>query len=141
MTFTRETDYALRLVLAFSALDPGEYDTAQQVSAAQGIPYRFLLRVLKKLKKAGIVASRQGSDGGYRLARSSGTISLWDVIEAIEGGIDICRCLGDISFCNAGKAPECVIHRTMRSVQDNLISDLKSFTFDDLRGAPPRGEP
>lgn len=132
MRLTQETDYALRLVLAFSMLEPGSYLTARDISETQKIPFRFLLRVMKKLKRAGIITSRQGIDGGYRLARPRREISLRDVIEAVEGGIHISRCLKSTDLCNAGYAPVCKVHRALGAIQENLLHALKAFNFDNL---------
>lgn len=135
MKFTQETDYAFRIVQTFAKADSDEYLTAAEMSEREKIPYRFLLRVLRKLKRAGIVRSRQGIDGGYRLGRPAGDITLLDVIEAVEGEIQINRCLKDMSFCNGGFASECQVHRTLMAVQENLLRDLKRRTFADLTGA------
>lgn len=130
MRLTQETDYALRLVLTFSELTPGEYLTAKDISESQNIPYRFLLRVIRKLKKADILASRQGVDGGYRLARPRREISLLDVIKAIEGEIKITRCLKSTALCNAGYAPECKVHRALGQIQEKLMHELRMANFE-----------
>lgn len=132
MRLTQETDYALRLVLAFSQLQAGEFLTAKDISESQNIPYRFLLRMMKKLKSAGIIISRQGVDGGYRLARPRGEISLLDVIEAVEGRINITRCLKDTLLCNAGYAPECRVHKALGGVQEKLLRELKALNFENI---------
>lgn len=136
MKFTQETDYAFRIVQSFAKAGTDGYFTAADMSDRENIPYRFLLRVLRKLKRAGIVTSRQGVDGGYRLGRPGGEISLRDVVEAVEGDIQINRCLKDVSFCNAGHAPECQVHRTLLAVQERFLRDLASRTFDNLEAAP-----
>ncbi|MDR1613361.1 MAG: Rrf2 family transcriptional regulator [Planctomycetota bacterium] len=136
MRFNQETDYALRMVLAFSRLDAGSFLTALEISDKNHIPYRFLLRVAKKLKKAGIVVSRQGPDGGFRLAKPAGDISYLDVIEAVEGEININRCLRDSSLCNAGNAPECAVHQSLRDIQDAFRRELRRKHFGG-QGARP----
>lgn len=132
MRLTQETDYALRLVLAFSQLQEGDFLTAKDISDSQRIPYRFLLRMMKKLKSAGIILSRQGVDGGYRLARPRGEISLHDVIEAVEGKMSITRCLKDTGLCNAGYAPQCKVHKALGGVQEKLLEELKALNFDNI---------
>lgn len=132
MKFTQETDYAFRVVSIFAARKDDGHLTANEMSALEYIPYRFLLRVLGKLKGAGIVESRQGIDGGYRLARPPETITLRDVVIAVEGEICINRCLKDASQCNAGRAPNCRVHRTLCAIQDRLLGDLDKYTFATL---------
>ena len=93
MRITQESDYALRVVLYFSSLNPGTKVSANIVAEDQNIPLRFLLKLLQKLKKADIVESFMGVNGGYALKREPKDISLKDVIEAIEGPIHLNRCL------------------------------------------------
>ena len=132
MKLTQETDYALRLVFAFAQLEPGCYLTAREIADSQHIPYRFLLRVITKLKKEGIIASRQGVDGGYRLGRPRAEISLKNVIEAIDGPIHINRCLKSTSLCNGDFAAVCRVHKALASVQENLLQDLRSRNFETI---------
>lgn len=129
MRLNQETDYAFRMVQAFSRLAPGTFLTAYEIAEENKIPYRFLLRVAKKLKRAGIALSRQGPDGGFRLARPARDISYLEVIEAIEGEININRCLRDTTLCNAGNAPECQVHKTLRGVQDKFRKELQKKHF------------
>lgn len=136
MRFTQETDYAFRIVQTIAKANPDGYLTAAEMADNEKIPYRFLLRVLRKLKRAGIVASRQGIDGGYRLGRPAGDITLLDVVEAVEGEIRINRCLKDVSLCNGGFAHECQVHQTLLAVQERLLEDLKGYTFANLEACP-----
>jgi Rrf2 family protein len=57
------------------------------IAQAQGIPERFLLKVLKPLASARILYSVKGPNGGYRLARPSSQVSLLEIVEAVDGPI------------------------------------------------------
>lgn len=138
MNITQETDYAFRLINAFATMDPGIYLTARCIAEKESIPFRFLLRVMGKLKRAKIIASRQGIDGGYRLAKPAGEISFRSVIEAVEGGVDIARCLQNPGFCNAGRAPQCRVHKALSVIQQNLLQDLDSYTFANMDKMEPK---
>lgn len=86
MRLTAKADYALRAVaeLAGSAGEESSR-TREQIALAQRIPAAFLVRILADLRRAGIVRSQRGKEGGYRLARDPADISLADVIRAVEG--------------------------------------------------------
>src|SRR4051812_29603428 len=86
MRISAKTDYAIRAVveMAASARD-GHLVKAESVADAQNIPLRFLLSTLNELRHAGIVDSRRGADGGYRLAKAADLITVADVIRAIDG--------------------------------------------------------
>jgi Rrf2 family protein len=76
---------------------------ARKTAQAQGIPDKFLVKVLGSLTKAGLLQSRKGPGGGYRLARSPAQISLLDIIEAVDGPIR-----GDVPVLRAEKASDLV---------------------------------
>src|ERR671921_839420 len=70
MRISAKTDYAIRAVIEMAAAGgDGRLVKAEAVAEAQEIPLRFLLSILNELRHAGIVDSRRGADGGYRLAK------------------------------------------------------------------------
>jgi Rrf2 family protein len=90
MRITAKVDYAVRaavLLAAAQAEAGGERGTMKgdAVAQAQGIPLRFLEAILAELRRAGIVGSQRGADGGYWLARPGDEVSVADVIRAVEG--------------------------------------------------------
>jgi Rrf2 family protein len=76
-------DYALRATAELAAADAPR--TVEQLSAAQRIPNKYLESILGELRRGGLLRSQRGPDGGYRLARSAGEISIADVIRALDG--------------------------------------------------------
>lgn len=86
MRISAKTDYAIRAAVEMATRSPnGELVKAEAVAEAQHIPPRFLLTILSELRRAGLVVSRRGQDGGYRLARPADETSLADIIRAIDG--------------------------------------------------------
>jgi Rrf2 family protein len=132
MRITQEADYGFRVVLYLSKLGYGEKIEAKSISKDQGIPLRFLLKLLRKLTKSGIIKSYRGVNGGYSLNRVPEEISLKDIIEAIDGPIYINRCLSDPSNCNIDHASYCLVNRALSKIQDNLIHDLERINFKDI---------
>ena len=84
MRISARADYAVRSVIEIAARDP-ELVKSDQIAAAQDIPAKFLEQILSDLRRAGLVSSRRGADGGYLLARPAAQISLADVIRAVDG--------------------------------------------------------
>jgi Rrf2 family protein len=80
-----KTDYALRAVVELAAADGDAPVKGERLATGQAIPLRFLENILLQLRHAGLVESRRGADGGYRLARPAEEIALADVIRAIDG--------------------------------------------------------
>jgi Rrf2 family protein len=80
-----KTDYALRAALELAAAPDEKPVKGERIATAQAIPLRFLENILMQLRHAGLVDSRRGADGGYRLARPAAEVTLADVIRAIDG--------------------------------------------------------
>jgi Rrf2 family protein len=90
MKVTAKADYAVRAVLELGAAGD-EVRTANEVADAQGIPRNFLDNILSDLRRAGIVVTKRGPEGGSRLARPAKDIALADVMRAIEGPLAAVR--------------------------------------------------
>jgi Rrf2 family protein len=78
-------DYAIRAALELAAAEDAKPVKGERIATAQAIPLRFLENILMQLRHAGLVESRRGAEGGYRLARPAGEVTLADVIRAIDG--------------------------------------------------------
>ncbi|AJD30486.1 Rrf2 family transcriptional regulator [Clostridium sporogenes] len=132
MKITQEADYALRVILHLSKLGYGEKVEARIISEKEELPLRFLLKLLRKLTKSGIVVSFRGVKGGYALNKQPKDINLKDVIEAIDGPICINRCIYNPEYCNAGKNGNCEIHRALCKIQGKLVSELEAVNFQEI---------
>lgn len=86
MKVTRRADAALRAAigLAAPALPPGAVVSVPELARRSGVPAPFLQQILISLRRAGVVASRGGRRGGYRLARPAAEISVGDVLRGVQ---------------------------------------------------------
>ncbi len=87
MKLTRAGEYALHALAYLAATEPEHAVPSHIMAEAQGIPERFLLKVLKPLVSAGVLRSVKGPHGGYRLAKRPAQITMLEIIEAVEGPI------------------------------------------------------
>jgi Rrf2 family protein len=126
-----KVDYAMRALVELAAGDDrGRPVTAERLADAQGIPQKFLQNILLELRRAGIVASHRGPDGGHALARPADQITVADVIRAVDGP------LGSV----AGHAPEDMEYHgsTMRlrdtwvAVRASVRGVLEGITLADI---------
>jgi Rrf2 family protein len=86
MRISAKAEYACLAALALARLRPGDPPARiHDISEEHGIPERYLVQILLQMKGSGLVASTRGALGGYRLARPAESISLADVLGAIEG--------------------------------------------------------
>jgi Rrf2 family protein len=84
MRLSARADYALRAAIEIATVSDSHV-TAEQVARAQQIPVKFLETILTQLRRAGLVRSQRGPDGGFWLARPADEITLADIIRAIDG--------------------------------------------------------
>ncbi|AXL93201.1 transcriptional regulator [Streptomyces sp. CB09001] len=87
MRISARADYAVRAVLELAVRQDGCPVKAEDVAAVQDIPHKFLEGILGDLRRGGVVESRRGGGGGYRLARGASEITVADVIRAVDGPI------------------------------------------------------
>jgi Rrf2 family protein len=129
MRVSAKVDYALRALAELAAAPPGPV-TAERLAAAQEIPLNFLENILVELRRAEIVSSRRGADGGYRLAKPAAEVSLADVIRAVEGPIATVRGSRpeDVSYTGAAARLQDVwieLRTQMRAVlEETSLADL-----------------
>lgn len=86
MTISARVDYACRALLELAShYETGQPVPLRQISSNHNLPAQFLAQILQQLKSVGLIHSTRGAAGGYQLARPPSSISLWEVVVAIEG--------------------------------------------------------
>lgn len=144
---TRKTDYALvaLAVLAKEAAGEGQPLSARQIAQRHDLPQALLMNVLKDLHKAGVVCSRRGAGGGYLLCRQPEQISLLQIIEGIEGPVNVALCCEDPdSEGDPASEPcpscrvlaTCPITSPMQRVNELTRRFLSQLTLKDLTHQP-----
>lgn len=135
MRITREVDYAFR-ICGFLAANDGDVVGAPVIAQEQCVPERFTLRILRKLNLAGITEAKRGASGGYKLKKPKEEITLYDIIEAVDGPIVVNRCLYvDEPYCNKntdGNFSKCKFHNRLSIIQYNVIQMFKDSTLDEF---------
>jgi Rrf2 family protein len=124
-----KVDYALRAASELAAAADGPVK-GERIAQAQGIPVKFLENILLELRRAGLVQSQRGAEGGYWLARPPVEIRLADVIRAVEGPIANVRGAPPETAVYAGPA-EC-LREVWIAVRANLRAVLEQVTLADL---------
>jgi Rrf2 family protein len=85
MRVSAKSDYALRALIELASRKDGAPVSAEELGRAQEIPHGFLQAILADLRRAGVVMSQRGQSGGWRMAREPETVSVADVIRAVDG--------------------------------------------------------
>jgi Rrf2 family protein len=123
-----KVDYGIRALLALTAA--GEPQTADALAAEQGLPQRFLGAILADLRRAGLVASQRGAEGGYRLARPAETITAAEVIRALDGPLAEVRGLRPEAAAYEGAAEH--LQEVWVAVRASLRAVLETVTLADI---------
>jgi FeS assembly SUF system regulator len=130
------TDYAVVVLVRLSAEPASEasIQTSPSIAAATCVPEPTVAKVLKALSAAGLVLSQRGARGGYRLIRPLETISVADVIAAIDGPIALTACVdGALGGCEVRGV--CAVNGRWDLVNDAIRQSLMSITLADMRDA------
>ena len=89
MQIPRRVDYGVRAVIYLSVQDPEKCCSITEIAKQQGVPTKFLEKIIRDLLRYGLIKFKRGPRGGYALARSPEQISFSEVIQAIEGPIAV----------------------------------------------------
>jgi len=131
------TDYAVVVLVRLSADNEsgeGLVQTSPALACATGVPEPTVAKVLKALSTAGLVVSQRGARGGYRLQRPLETISVADVIGAIDGPIALTACVdGALGGCDVRGL--CAVKGRWDLVNDAIRQSLTGITLADMRDA------
>jgi len=130
LAIRKETDYAIRCVLYLSR-NTGNVILVDEIAESMQIPKSFLVKILQKLSKAGIIRSRAGGGGGHTLAKSSNSISIYDVLVATEGPVAMNRCAVNKNKCSF--TAKCIVHPVWITVKKDVERILQARTFDSFR--------
>jgi Rrf2 family protein len=128
-------EYALRALLVLGQHDDDSVMTIAKISEQQNIPKRFLEQILNDLKSAGIVQSRRGIAGGYRLARPPEEITIAAVVRHIEGALAPVSCVSERFYekCSCPDESRCAIRSVMKEIRDAVVKIAERVTVADLR--------
>jgi Rrf2 family protein len=131
MQIPRRVDYGLRAVIYLSDQQPGKCSSIAEIAKRQGMPKKFLEKIIQDLVRRELIKSKRGSTGGYMLARPAETISFCDVIEAIEGPISVNACMDHALGCD--QMSRCTMIGVWSEVQRSVTEVLSRTTIAALR--------
>src|SRR3954447_14590206 len=129
LKLTKKADYGL-IAMKHLAEHSARSLSAKEVAEAQRIPSELLAKILQKLVRAKLLVSLQGTNGGYRLARDSRTISAFDVIKAIEGPLFITSCVTHKGECE--QTSRCTVREPLQKVSLAIEEVLSKVTIFEL---------
>ncbi len=107
--------------------------TLKSVAQRENISEKYLEHLFANLKKAGLIHSVRGAQGGYRLARSPEEITLGDIIRVLEGPVSPTECVaGGIEAEKCERAQHCVMHLVWNNIREQINQVLDNYTLADI---------
>lgn len=129
MKHTNHADYALR-VLMYLRVAPGRRGSIAEIAAAYRISRNHLDKVVQRMGAAGLVQTSRGRGGGVRLVRDPTTITVGEVMRAMEDDFAVVECLGPARFCRV--AGVCGARSVFAKALDSYFAVLDGATLDDM---------
>jgi Rrf2 family protein len=126
---TAKVDYGVRAAIELAAAENPPVK-GEQLASRQGIPLKYLENILADLRRAGVVASQRGADGGYRLAAPADSLTVADIIRAVEGPLADVHGAPPETLDYAGPAK--TLQRVWIATRASLRTVLEEVTLADI---------
>ena len=129
LRLSKKSDYAL-IAMKHLAMRPDASSSAREISEAYDIPLELLAKVLQRLVRARLLASVQGTRGGYRLGRSAALISVADVIQSVDGPVTVTACSDTDHNCD--QYTKCSIRDPLWKIKNRILDSLNTVSVAEM---------
>ena len=130
MVISRASEYAIRSMVYMAGFPSDKIVSRQEICKTQDVTPAFLIKIMQPLIAHGLVKSHRGVSGGFSLGKAPEEISMWDIIEAVEGKILLNTCLVHEGFCPRDET--CKVHQVWQTAFTGLRDVLQSATLNTL---------
>lgn len=132
MRLSTRGHYGLKAMFDLAEHYGSEPIPLKTVAERQNISDNYLEQLIAVLRKAGLVKSVRGAQGGYILAREPGNITVGDIIRAMEGPIAPVDCVSEVEPTECDQAESCITRMVWARVRDSLAEVMDSITLADM---------
>lgn len=130
MRISTRSQYGLRAMIFLGKAN--KICPLKEISKKEGISFDYLEKIISKLEKARLVEAKKGVQGGYFLTQKPAKIKIGKVIRALEGEINLVKCIGKKEKYLCPREKKCSTKNFWKKIQDTLNSALDSLTLADL---------
>ncbi len=134
MRFSTRSQYGLRAMISLAKHYSRDCYSISEIAQKEDISQDYLERLMIKLKKAGLVESRRGIKGGYRLSKRPNKITVKEIIYALEGPIAPVGCVSKEAPSCCPKMKTCGSKKVWEKLRDGITNTLDSITLNELLG-------
>ena len=142
LRLSKKADYALIAMKHLAQKRDAVSSSAREIAEQYDIPIELMAKVLQRLVRTGLLTSQQGTRGGYALSRSSGTITVADVIQAIDGPFTVTSCSTEDSSCE--QYGKCSIRDPLWRIKERIVAALGTVSLAEMAAeadGPPQAQP
>jgi Rrf2 family protein len=135
LRLSKKADYALMAMKHLATHTDAASTSARAIAEEYNIPLELLAKVLQRLARSGLLASTQGTRGGYTLSKSAGGISVADIIQAIDGPLTVTACSTDDEQCE--QFNRCNVRDPLWRIKDRIIMALETVSLAEIASEVP----
>jgi Rrf2 family protein len=130
LQISRKIEYGLRAMIFLASVRPDQVVPFREIARRMEVPETFMAKILKTLVTRGLVRSTRGAHGGYALVRPARETSFLDVIEAVEGPMQVSLCGTHSGGCRASGS--CTMYGVWMEGQERMLEVFRAATLDKL---------
>ena len=130
LRLSKKADYALMAMKHLAEKGGAPSTSAREIAEQYDIPIELMAKVLQRLVRTGLLVSTQGTRGGYILSRAAATISVADVIQAIEGPFTVTACSTEKNDCE--QYGKCNIRDPLWQIRERIVAALGTVTIAEM---------
>jgi Rrf2 family protein len=135
LRLSKKADYALMAMKHLALKRDVSSTSAREIAEQYDIPIELMAKVLQRLVRIGLLASTQGTRGGYALGRPAAAITVADVIEAIDGPFTVTACSTEKNSCE--QYTKCSIRDPLWQIRERIVEALGTVTIAEIAVEPP----
>lgn len=132
MKFSTKTTYGLRAIICLAQNSSQDSISLSLIAKEENISLKYLERLFSLLKRASLIQSEKGASGGYKLAKKYDEISVYEIIEALEGKIAPFHCLEENSKIYCSSKCNCQANIALGKIQGSIDQTLKKIKLSQL---------
>ena len=129
--FSKKCEYGLQAVLYLAVLEENYICSSEEISNKLSIPKEFTSKILQNLTESGLIESRKGKSGGFKIAKETSKIKLIDIVEAIDGVEIFSNCVMGFQHCTSEK--KCPLHNEWDKIITKAYLMLSRETIDEYK--------
>jgi Rrf2 family protein len=134
LQISRQTEYGVRALLDLASFPPGSRLQTSDIAQRQAIPESYLIKIINRLAQVELLQTYRGNEGGIALARPAEQISMLEVIQALEGKINLNVCSREPAHCDISN--QCLARPMWAGLQNVFEQYLESLKLSDLIRPP-----